>query len=68
MKENYIRNYKLLINHTLAFYYRDCTKILSSVIRKAQIIEHEKLIQNIQNKAKTTPRGVINKESGRNKK
>ena len=68
MKENYIRNYKLLINHTLAFYYRDCTKILSSVIRKAQIIEHEKLIQNIQNNAKTTPRGVINKESGRNKK
>jgi hypothetical protein len=38
------------------------------VIRKKKIIEHDKLIQNIQNKVKTTPRGIINKESGRNKK
>jgi hypothetical protein len=54
-------------NDTLAFYYRDCTKILSRVIRKAEIIEHDKLIQNSQDKAKTTW-GIINKESGRNKK
>jgi hypothetical protein len=37
------------------------------VIRKAKIIEHDKLIQNSHNKAKTTW-GIINKESGRNKK
>ena len=36
-------------------------------VRKAKIIEHDKLMQNSQNKAKTTW-GVINKESGRNKK
>jgi hypothetical protein len=39
---------------------------LSRVIRKAKIIEHDKLIKNSQ-KAKTTW-GIINKESGRNKK
>jgi hypothetical protein len=37
------------------------------VIRKAKIIEHDKLILNSHNKVKTTW-GVINKESGRNKK
>jgi hypothetical protein len=54
-------------NDTLASYYRDYTKILSMVIRKAKIIEHDKLIKNSQNKAKTTW-GIRNKESGRNKK
>jgi hypothetical protein len=54
-------------NDTLASYYRDYTKILSRVIRKAKIIEHDILIQNSQNKAKTTW-VIINKESGRNKK
>jgi len=28
-------------NATLASYYKDCTKILSMVIRKANIIEHD---------------------------
>ena len=54
-------------NDTLASYYRDYTKILSRVIRKAKIAEHVKLIQNSQNKAKTK-RGIVNKEAGRNKK
>jgi hypothetical protein len=36
------------------------------VIRKAKIIEHDKLILNSHNKVKTTW-CVINKESGRNK-
>ena len=54
-------------NVTLAFYYRNYTKILSMVKRKAKIIEHYKLILNSHNKVKTTW-GVINKESGRNKR
>ena len=37
------------------------------VRRKAKIIEHDKLILNSHNKVKTTW-GIINKESGRNKK
>ena len=37
------------------------------VIRKAKIIEHDKLIVNSHNKVKTTWI-IINKESGRNKK
>jgi hypothetical protein len=37
------------------------------VIRKAKIIEHDKLILNSHNKVKTTW-GVTNKEPGRNKK
>jgi len=37
------------------------------VIRKAKIIEHDKLILNPHNKVKTTW-DVINKESGRNEK
>jgi hypothetical protein len=41
-------------NATLGSYYRDCTKILSMVIRKAKIIEHDKLILNFHNKVKTT--------------
>jgi hypothetical protein len=40
-------------NATLASYYRDYTKILSMVIRKAKIIEHDKLIQNSYNKVKS---------------
>jgi len=40
---------------------------MSMVIRKAKIIEHDKLILNSYNKVRTTW-GVINKESGRNKK
>jgi hypothetical protein len=54
-------------NDILASYYRNYTEILSRVIRIAKIIEHDKLIQNSQNKAKTTW-DIINKESGRNKK
>jgi len=42
-------------------------QILSRVIRKAKIFENDKLIQNSQNRAKTTW-GIINKESGRSKK
>ena len=37
------------------------------VMRKAKIIEHDKLILNSHNKVKTTL-GIISKESGRNKK
>ena len=37
------------------------------VIRKSKISEHDKLIQNSHNKVKTMW-GIINKESGRNKK
>ena len=37
------------------------------VIRKPKTMEHDKLIQNSHNKAKTTW-GIINKESGRKKK
>ena len=54
-------------NGTLASYYKDYTKILSMVIKKAKITEHDKLILNSHNKVKTTW-GIINKESGRNKK
>ena len=54
-------------NATLASYYRNYTKILSMVIRKAKIIERDKLILNSHNKVKTTW-GIINKESVRNKK
>ena len=60
--------YKELQNNnsaTLASYYRDYIKILSMVIRKAKIIEHDKLILNFHIKVKTTW-GNINKESGRN--
>jgi hypothetical protein len=56
-------------NATLASYYTDYSKILSMVIRKAKIIEHDKLILNSHNKVKTTRTwGITNKESGRNKK
>jgi len=41
-------------NATLASYYRDYSKILSTVIRKAKIIEHEKLTLNSHNKVKPT--------------
>jgi len=54
-------------NATLASYYRDCTKILSLVVRKAKIIEHDKSILNSHNKV-TTTWSIINKESGRNRK
>ena len=54
-------------NATLASYYRDYSKILSMVIRKAKRMEHDKLILNSHNKVKTTW-NIINKESGRNKK
>jgi len=40
---------------------------LSIAIRKAKIIEHDKLILNSHNKVKTTW-GIRNKGSGRNKK
>jgi hypothetical protein len=51
----------------VASYYSDYSKILSIVIRKAKINEHDKLILNSHYKVKTTW-GVINKESGKNKK
>jgi len=54
-------------NATLASYYRNYSKILSVVIRKAKIIEHDKLIVSSHNKVKTTW-GIINKESGKNVK
>ena len=41
--------------------------MLSMVIKKAKRIEHDKLILNSHNKFKTTW-GIVNKESGRNKK
>jgi hypothetical protein len=53
-------------NATLASHYRKYTQILSRVIRKAKILENDKLIHNSQNKAKTTW-GILNKESGRSK-
>jgi hypothetical protein len=54
-------------NATLASYYRDYSKILSVVIRKAKRIEHDKLNLNSHNKVKTTW-DIINKECGKNKK
>jgi hypothetical protein len=54
-------------NATRTFYYRNYSKMLSMVIRKAKRIEHDKLILNSHNKAKTTW-DIINKESGKNKK
>jgi hypothetical protein len=54
-------------NVTLVSYYKDYTKIMSKVIRKAKITEHDKLILNSHNKVKTTW-GIIGKESGRNEK
>jgi len=47
-------------NATLASYYRDYSKMLSRVRRKATIIEHDKLILNSHNKVKTTL-DIINK-------
>jgi len=52
---------------TVACYYRDYSKTLSVVIRKAKRMEHDKLILNSHNKVKTTW-NIINTESGRNKK
>jgi hypothetical protein len=54
-------------NGTLDSYYRDYSKILSIVIRKAKRTEHNKLDLNSDNKVKTTS-GIINKESGKIKK
>jgi hypothetical protein len=51
-------------NATLASFY---SKILSMVIRKVKRIEYDKLILNSHNKVKTTW-GIINKETGKNKK
>jgi hypothetical protein len=49
-------------NATFASYYRDYTKILSMVIRKEKIIEHDKLILNSHNKLKTTWGIIKNQE------
>jgi len=54
-------------NATLTSYYKDYSKTLSVVIRKAKRIECDKLILNSHNKVKTTW-DIINKESGKNKK
>jgi len=53
-----------MIPERISFVSRGIT-VLSMVIRKAKIIEHDKFIQNSYNKVKTTW-GIINKESGRN--
>ena len=53
-------------NVILASYYRDYSKILSMVMRRAEKIEYNKLILNSLNKV-TTTWGIINKKSGRNK-
>ena len=50
-------------NATLASYYRDYTKILSMVTRKAKRMEHDKLILNSHNKVKTTWVEEIKKRS-----
>jgi len=47
-------------NATLAFYYKDYSKILSKVIKVAKRMEYDKLILNSCNKAKTTW-DIINK-------
>jgi len=47
-------------NATVVSYYRNYSKILSMVIRKAKIIECDKLILSYQNKVKTTW-SIINK-------
>jgi hypothetical protein len=54
-------------NTTRASYNRDYTKLLSMGIRKAKVIEHDRLILNSHKKVKTTWR-IITNESGRNKK
>jgi hypothetical protein len=46
-------------NATLACCCRDYSKILSMVMRRAKIIEHDKLILNVHNTVKTTWR-IIN--------
>ena len=53
-------------NANLASYSRDCSKILSVIIRKAKRMENDKLILNSHDKDKTTF-DILNKESGRNK-
>jgi len=53
-------------NATLVSYYRDCSKILPTVMRKTKGMEHDKLILNSHNKVKTTW-GITNKQSERNK-
>jgi hypothetical protein len=54
-------------NATVASYYRDYSKILSIVLRKAKRTEQNKLFLNFHNKVKTTW-GIVIQESGRNKK
>jgi hypothetical protein len=54
-------------NATFASYYRDYSKIMSTVIRKAKRIEYDKLILNSHNKVKTTW-SIMNKESGKKQK
>jgi len=47
-KREFYKELQIIYNNnvTLASYYRDYTKILSTVIRKTKIIEHDKLILN----------------------
>ena len=54
-------------NATLVSYYKSYCKILSMVIKKAKIKQHDTLIMNSHNKVKTTW-DIINKESGRKEK
>jgi len=53
-KRELCRELKNNNNATLASYYRDYSKILSMVIRKAKITENDKLILNSHNKVKIT--------------
>ena len=66
MKENY-KEFQKNNNATLASYYKEYSEVLSWVIQRAKRMEHDKLILNSGNKVKTTW-GIINEQSGRNKK
>jgi hypothetical protein len=52
-------------NTVLRTYYRNYSKILTAVIKKAKRMEYDKCILNSHNKIKTTW-GIIKKEVGRN--
>ena len=52
-------------NPNLRVYYRNCSKILSTVIKKAKRMEYDKCILHSHNKIKTTW-GIIKKEVGIN--
>jgi hypothetical protein len=53
-------------NPITTLYYKNYSKILAAVIRKAKRMEYDKLISTSHNKIKTTW-NIINTESGRKK-